>query len=650
MASKTEQLALLSSSLSDINELFFKCIQGFTSTQKKLEHVLAMIDESESTPLTPVELVSIKEVMDLYITRFSPCENLVEQFDEKLDLLLELLPPSLVWLSTNEPVQMKYMDGKSPWEFQLQHYPNRTNEIQKMLLHIFEMSQMKPVQSPKVGDTVCVQENGTFFRAAILQLGSNDKVSLINVDKGYKRIAKMNQLYELPTAVLEIPAQNVLCSLLPEDPEGISLWDESLQQHFQAIISECVLKVEKFEEFSEYFPPRFRIQAIGYNETLTYTANFNIWLIDRLLPEIKKKHRLGEETSVAYLDELNPFEELSCESNSPSKKALDLDFKNEVLNSRQHNNITLDAQEIVPYSEKQITPIDISNQRVENNLNPAVSTLFKETPHAHAAIVLPEMNEAEEALTITNLADEYQPEDETRLCQIYQKKKSCFKINCRKVHKLSSGKWTDDRTETYCDLFNKINLPDVFQEIPVKILSVVSGHLFYVALHSKYSDIGEQTSKVETLFDLENDMNNPENVKSYQYFRTDPSLGELVIAKDSKGCFRRGRVVDFYEFMANVFFVDFGFHEDIAISDLYLMLPQYLHLPAQAVFTSLSGVTTVDAQEGRAFLENLIQGKILSARIVSRNLTESELEVKLYTSDRLCINKMVIDSGYCKEF
>uniref|UniRef100_A0A8C4Q9G9 Tudor domain-containing protein n=1 Tax=Eptatretus burgeri TaxID=7764 RepID=A0A8C4Q9G9_EPTBU len=134
-----------------------------------------------------------------------------------------------------------------------------------------------------------------------------------------------------------------------------------------------------------------------------------------------------------------------------------------------------------------------------------------------------------------------------------------------------------------------------------------------------------------------------------------PACGELVAARlSSNGLFYRGRVCDVIPEICSVkvFFLDLGNTECLRKDDVFQLLPQFLHIPFQAVEVFLYGLEPVPGENirriAREFFEDIVVGKLMVAHVMRRSPSD-ELWVLLYlmgvpTSP---INRLLLDEGFC---
>uniref|UniRef100_A0A0A9XUH1 Tudor and KH domain-containing protein n=1 Tax=Lygus hesperus TaxID=30085 RepID=A0A0A9XUH1_LYGHE len=103
----------------------------------------------------------------------------------------------------------------------------------------------------------------------------------------------------------------------------------------------------------------------------------------------------------------------------------------------------------------------------------------------------PGCNEESFENVISNLEDEYQPQDEKRICLFYQKKGFCTRIACNKEHVKRTNKWTDDVAEIEKGPFNNIDLPREGCVTFLQVQHVENATTFYSTLNEIYAEINE---------------------------------------------------------------------------------------------------------------------------------------------------------------
>uniref|UniRef100_UPI00358EFE05 uncharacterized protein n=1 Tax=Myxine glutinosa TaxID=7769 RepID=UPI00358EFE05 len=140
--------------------------------------------------------------------------------------------------------------------------------------------------------------------------------------------------------------------------------------------------------------------------------------------------------------------------------------------------------------------------------------------------------------------------------------------------------------------------------------------------------------------------------------QTLPASGELVAARlSSNGPFYRGRVYDVNPedmFSVKVFFLDIGNTEWLREADVLQLLPQFLHVPFQAVEVYLHELELVPAENvihlARDVFENIVHDKLLVAQVMQRSPAD-ELWVLLYimeNSTAISINQWLVGMGFCR--
>ncbi|XP_071507169.1 uncharacterized protein [Diadema antillarum] len=258
-----------------------------------------------------------------------------------------------------------------------------------------------------------------------------------------------------------------------------------------------------------------------------------------------------------------------------------------------------------------------------------------------------------------------------RVCKYAAVGKFCYKgQSCPFEHPRPGQRYVDYTHAFWCN--ETVVLPEPKSWVAVEVTAIQSPVHFWVQLPfgSKPLDLvqrewssmdqssDERKEDGETLTALLDSIN---EIYSKPYRRTEDlsllALGETVCAQFTKdSLWYRARVtdVDAENNKVKVFFVDYGNSEWLSRSRVRPAMPQFLHLPFQAVECFLAGVELVapddqqrEGSEARKLFEELTTDKPLVAYIVSSN--EDALYVELYdttTPRQVCIAESLADAGY----
>ncbi|XP_047110517.1 uncharacterized protein LOC124787717 [Schistocerca piceifrons] len=246
----------------------------------------------------------------------------------------------------------------------------------------------------------------------------------------------------------------------------------------------------------------------------------------------------------------------------------------------------------------------------------------------------------------------YSANDEQRFCKFYARHGRCYKgSNCRKEHVLSHpGGWISDKEEVFQEAFSQVVLPEVGETIYLQVTCVIRINLFYIILNV------DDNSGEETLLTLNRYINDKDNLKNLRKLKVTPAVGQLVLAHyHQDGIWYRARVIDTDNDnnLVQVFFVDYGNTE--WVSEIYVrdIEPQYLHLPFQAIESSLA-FTEMNASVDDDSLETVISvfrcltdcTQPLRAKIISKDDVLKKLELQLFDVNDHDIALMLADTGY----
>lgn len=247
-------------------------------------------------------------------------------------------------------------------------------------------------------------------------------------------------------------------------------------------------------------------------------------------------------------------------------------------------------------------------------------------------------------------------------CNNFLYRGHCYRgTSCKFVHALP-GDPIYDSVEVFCN-DNILDLPKAENHIPVVIKALLDPTHFWVNFPFGLdwnndiivdSDNDQTHCGLESLEKLNSEMN--------EYYRklgrlrkTNLSLyaeGELIAAKFSvDNQWYRARVVNTAEDLVQVFYVDYG-NTDIVTEDrTNALLPEFLHLPFQAVECFLFNTYLEDdltpqddkVVDMRIKFRDMVADRVLMAYIVNSSITKS-LVVKLYDTaeqTHLYINELV---------
>lgn len=259
-----------------------------------------------------------------------------------------------------------------------------------------------------------------------------------------------------------------------------------------------------------------------------------------------------------------------------------------------------------------------------------------------------ENNKLIEAGNISEAIMNYNARDEALTCKNLRPDGTCYKGSaCRFRHIPLQDGFTYDRVPVYNRAFTDMELPEVNDEVFVKVCHVINIHCFYAR------KLVKNDHDKPTISHLVQTMNNEDTVKTYKKLKYPPGISEMVIVKHWNNNWYRGQVRsvqipenDNNEVEADVYVVDYGDTLTVPLSDLREMLGDFLQLPFQAIECRIYNVRPqrgVSESEGKRFLESLCLSVTFKAKIVA---VQRHLHVLLYTRDGDDVGETIIDAGY----
>ncbi|KAK5640721.1 hypothetical protein RI129_009268 [Pyrocoelia pectoralis] len=261
-----------------------------------------------------------------------------------------------------------------------------------------------------------------------------------------------------------------------------------------------------------------------------------------------------------------------------------------------------------------------------------------------------ENNKIVEAGNVSEAIMNYNPRDEALTCKNLRPDGTCYKGSaCRYRHILLQDGFTYDRAPVYNRAYTDMELPEVNDEIFLKVCHVINIHRFYARIRVK----NDHPQDRPTISYLVKTMNNEDTVKMYKKLRYPPGLSQMVIVKHWNNNWYRGQVRsvqipenDNNEVKADVYVVDYGDTLTVPLSDLREMLGDFLQLPFQAIECRIYNVRPkqgVSESEEKRYLESLCLSDTFKAKVVA---VQSHLHVLLYTRDGDDIGETIIAAGY----
>ncbi|XP_044252636.1 uncharacterized protein LOC123003733 [Tribolium madens] len=240
-----------------------------------------------------------------------------------------------------------------------------------------------------------------------------------------------------------------------------------------------------------------------------------------------------------------------------------------------------------------------------------------------------EDDDFEEYENINEAISGYDAKDEARLCPFTNSSGRCFKgARCKLEHGfLSEDGVTTDKILTMNQALSATPLPSKGQYIDVVITGYINTCNFYAHIITNPCKSSNFNSNFQRLRET---MNSNNKVHTYETFKLDPGLGEVVLVKENSEWFR-GICVGFCENdIIEVFFVDFGCKREKKLKDLRQMKEDLLYVPFQAVECILEGCQEkkdTSKEASQAFFETCMNLKTFKALVVD---SDEPLRLRLW--------------------
>ncbi|XP_055613816.1 uncharacterized protein LOC129760226 isoform X2 [Uranotaenia lowii] len=221
------------------------------------------------------------------------------------------------------------------------------------------------------------------------------------------------------------------------------------------------------------------------------------------------------------------------------------------------------------------------------------------------------------------------PKDDQRICPFYDPRiDGCFKgASCRLEHvsKDSDG-WTRDRTLHKVKIRVQMLEPRIGSKLSMIPTAVMNVEEFYAQLN--------QAENIAELTELQARLNDPNTSRQFRKMDHKPYTREYVLAMfHQDGSWYRAEVIEYYhDGFIDVFYLDYGNHEQVTINDLRLWDDQFDYLPFQAVHCRLSNVS--------ALRENDVDATVaLRDAILDKVVTVTVLDIRAYWEVLVCLDE-----------
>ncbi|KAF6206728.1 hypothetical protein GE061_017964, partial [Apolygus lucorum] len=481
------------------------------------------------------------------------------------------------------------------------------------------LSDLKSLSSDEVEDVMAVLDEECMDPFLFGQLESNDKIC-----SGFSDLNLNNDPSDSKTSLTDLPSNS---NSVPEQDEK--------QSNYKAAGESSL--IDPIDDSGQLDVPDQHVIGISVDKVST-------WMCQYSDEETIKLNQKAAKFEVPKLEEPSfsfARAEKSVESDVP---------KNRLLNG---------AKDVRLPSKSSSTSTPGNGRASSAQSSSRMSAAAPEFIPSCYVEINPGCNEESFENVISNLEDEYQPQDEKRICWFFQKKGFCNRIGCNKEHAEKTNKWTDDVAVIEKGPFNNIDLPRPGSTTFLQVQHVENATTFYSTLHDIYAEVNEFGVR-ETLESLYQDLNSCNITTSpHPLLDTMPAISEMVLAMGlqrtlgPKSKWLRATVTEILDASTmEVFFLDFGNKEIVSIKNIRKIRPQFLHLPSQAVRTTLSSIQVVPEHRdsGKRFLGQLIKGKLMKAEVVIRDIINAELEVVLFDENGDSINNLMAAKGYCEPY
>ena len=247
-------------------------------------------------------------------------------------------------------------------------------------------------------------------------------------------------------------------------------------------------------------------------------------------------------------------------------------------------------------------------------------------------------------MTINQIFLIYLFQDDTRICRFYKPSlKGCFKgANCRKEHSLPQPEgWTKDVLPITSIIDNRLSSVRYAKntELNVTPTYVVNLEVFYAQINGK---------------NLTPFVYNDEDIPEWNRLREHPLVFSIVLARYEDDLWYRAKVVesDLHSKMIKIFYVDYGNHHIVHLSDLARCEDSLASQPFCAILMRMAGIkdacTNKDQrQEGIHFLYDKLLNKTFNIRVVSH---QDDLLISFVDPIMHQLPNTLIKKGYMKPY
>uniref|UniRef100_A0A1B6GXP9 Tudor domain-containing protein n=2 Tax=Cuerna arida TaxID=1464854 RepID=A0A1B6GXP9_9HEMI len=340
--------------------------------------VTVAIARAESVVSPSIKKKRLEETKD-FISRL--IERLVDincefELDDGIPSLSIPYPPV-----GNRFVQLQFLAGDSPWNFWLCDKLVDTKVLHKTLLQKYQNDLLEHCQNPKPSESVCFFDRNRIFRGIILQTINECRVKVLDCDSNITKVVTTDRVFRPDPDACAVHAYALRCTIVKEK-DSKQVWSTDLRDLFCNTLKEAVLYVKLLEKLPGTFPNFLVDVEMHFEEE---RGNLKEWLIDRLLPELRKLNTDEHDENESICDflsaeSLNPYYKSSIVNDDKDNVTEDTDRNANELRVPQNdiNNLNLNTNKVstnihtnVNHSEDEISVTPEANDQVSSSCDAA---------------------------------------------------------------------------------------------------------------------------------------------------------------------------------------------------------------------------------------------------------------------------------------
>lgn len=255
-----------------------------------------------------------------------------------------------------------------------------------------------------------------------------------------------------------------------------------------------------------------------------------------------------------------------------------------------------------------------------------------------------EIERAEQYLDINEAITGYNQRDEARICKFTRPDGTCYRGNkCKFEHKkYFRGGFTTDEVPVHIKTANDILIPKTGTITKIRLTRIVNPTYFYFNF-VEYSN---------SLYELEETINQKNNINKYQVHKIVPAAGEIVLVFHYTKRWMRGMIrhinydEEGFASTVQVFMVDYGDIVDVKIQHIRIIWEEFLNVPFQAFECCLfnfKGKNDEDMAELEQFFYKHLIFKEMTAQVMQS--IGNMLYFKLFFEDE-DVGQKFLSMGY----